>query len=133
MPKTILITGANGGLGAVTVKKFLDKGYKVIAVDHSGTHLGFAAGDENFELRAVDATNEKAVATFTEEMIELHDNIDGALLLIGGFAMGDVAATDGEALRKMYSVVGRRHGRILEGDLVEGSSQFAVPGWPPGL
>ena len=43
MPKTILITGANGNLGAATVKKFLDEGYKVIAVDHSGTHLGFAA------------------------------------------------------------------------------------------
>jgi FlaA1/EpsC-like NDP-sugar epimerase len=28
MPKTILITGANGNLGAATVKKFLDEGYK---------------------------------------------------------------------------------------------------------
>lgn len=104
MPKTILITGANGGLGAATVKKFLDKGYKVIAVDSSGTHLGFAAGHDNFELKAVDATNEAAVSTFTEEIIELYDNIDGALLLIGGFEMGDVAATDGAALRRMYSL-----------------------------
>jgi len=104
MPKTILITGANGGLGAATVKKFLDKGYKVIAVDHSGTHLGFAAAHDNFELKAVDATDEGAVSAFVEEMIELYDNIDGALMLVGGFAMGDIAATDGEALRKMYSL-----------------------------
>jgi NAD(P)-dependent dehydrogenase (short-subunit alcohol dehydrogenase family) len=104
MPKTILITGANGGLGAATVKKFLDKGYKVIAVDQSGTHLGFAAGHDNFELRSVDATNEQAVSVFVEEIIELYDNIDGALLLVGGFAMGDIVATDGEALRKMYSL-----------------------------
>ncbi|HEY4111382.1 SDR family NAD(P)-dependent oxidoreductase [Puia sp.] len=104
MPKTILITGANGGLGAATVKKFLDKGYKVIAVDQSGTHLGFAAAHDNFELKSVDATNEEAVATFVEEIIELYDNIDGALLLVGGFAMGDVAATDGAALRKMFSL-----------------------------
>jgi FlaA1/EpsC-like NDP-sugar epimerase len=41
--KTIIITGANGNLGTATVKKFLDEGiYRVIAVDHSGTHLGFA-------------------------------------------------------------------------------------------
>ncbi|OQR70697.1 elongation factor Tu GTP-binding domain-containing protein 1-like [Tropilaelaps mercedesae] len=31
-----------------------------------------------------------------------------------------------EALRKMYSVVGRRHGRITAGDLVEGSSCFEI-------
>lgn len=31
-----------------------------------------------------------------------------------------------EALRKMYSVVGRRNGRIVAGDLVEGSSSFEV-------
>jgi len=104
MPRTILITGANGGLGAATVKIFLDKGYKVIAVDHSGTHLGFAAAHDNFELKAVDATDETAVSAFVEEIVELYDNIDGALMLVGGFAMGDIAATDGEALRKMYSL-----------------------------
>lgn len=104
MPKTILITGANGGLGAATVKKFLDDAYKVIAVDKSGTNLGFAAGHDNFELRSIDAASEQEVTAFVEEMIELYGAIDGALLLVGGFAMGDIAATDGESLRKMFSV-----------------------------
>ncbi len=103
MPKTILITGANGNLGAATVKKFLDKGYKVIAVDQSGTHLGFAANNDNFELKSVDAANEQAVATFVEEIIELNGRIDGALLLVGGFAMGDIKDSDAEALRKMFT------------------------------
>lgn len=31
-----------------------------------------------------------------------------------------------EALRKMYSVVARRHGRVTSGDLIEGSSSFEV-------
>jgi NAD(P)-dependent dehydrogenase (short-subunit alcohol dehydrogenase family) len=104
MPKTILITGANGNLGTATVKKFLEEGYKVIAVDHSGTHLGFAAGHADFELRAVDLGNEGAVRDFTEEIVKLYGRIDGALLLAGGFAMGDVAATDGEAIRKMIAL-----------------------------
>ena len=104
MPKTILITGANGNLGAATVKKFLDEGYKVIAVDQSGTHLGFAAGHPDFELRAVDLMDEQAVQVFMEEIIELYDRIDGALLLAGGFAMGDISTTDGDALRKMISL-----------------------------
>jgi NAD(P)-dependent dehydrogenase (short-subunit alcohol dehydrogenase family) len=104
MPKTILITGANGNLGAATVKQFLDKGYKVIAVDQSGTHLGFAAENDNFELKAVDAADEAAVATFVEEVIALNGRIDGAMLLVGGFAMGDIDATDGKALRNMMTM-----------------------------
>jgi NAD(P)-dependent dehydrogenase (short-subunit alcohol dehydrogenase family) len=104
MPKTILITGANGNLGAATVKKFLDEGYKVIAIDHSGTHLGFAAGHENFELRSVDVGNEQEVDDFLKEVILLYGSIDAAILLVGGFAMGDIAATDGEAMRKLYSL-----------------------------
>jgi NAD(P)-dependent dehydrogenase (short-subunit alcohol dehydrogenase family) len=104
MSKTIVITGANGGLGAPTVKKFLDKGHKVIAVDQSGTNLGFAAGHENFELRSVDATSETAVATFVEEAIELYGRIDAAFLLVGGFAMGDITTTDVNELRRMFSL-----------------------------
>ncbi|HVS95159.1 MAG TPA: SDR family NAD(P)-dependent oxidoreductase [Puia sp.] len=104
MQKTILITGANGNLGAVTVRKFLDNGHKVIAVDQSGTHLGFAAGHENFELRSVDAGDEQAVGAFADEIIALYGRIDAALLLVGGFAMGDLAATDGGALRKLYAL-----------------------------
>lgn len=104
MQKTILITGANGNLGAATVRKFLDKGYKVIAVDQSGTHLGFAADHDNFELKSIDAGDERAVGSFIEEIIELYGRIDGAMLLIGGFAMGDIVATDGEALRKLYAL-----------------------------
>lgn len=104
MQKTIIITGANGNLGAATVQKFLNKGYKVIAVDQSGTHLGFAADNDNFELRSVDALNEAAVGSFVEELIELNGRIDGALLLVGGFAMGDINQTNGEALQKMLSL-----------------------------
>ena len=104
MPKTILITGANGNLGVAVVKKFLAEGYKVIGVDQSGTHLGFAADNDNFQLRSVDAGNEEAVATFLEEVIELNGRIDGALLLVGGFAMGDIHTTGGAELRKMLAL-----------------------------
>jgi len=104
MAKTIIITGANGNLGVATVKKFLDEGYKVIAVSLSGEHLGFAASHDNFELRNVDLADEKATEAFIEELISLQGKIDGALFLAGGFAMGDITTTDGEALRKMISL-----------------------------
>ena len=42
MPSTILITGANGNLGSTVVKKFLDAGFRVIAIDANDDHLQFA-------------------------------------------------------------------------------------------
>jgi NAD(P)-dependent dehydrogenase (short-subunit alcohol dehydrogenase family) len=104
MSKTIVITGANGNLGAATVKKFLEEGYKVVAVDHSDNHLGFAAGQPGFEWQPVDLADEAAAGAFVKSRIAAYGQIDGALLLVGGFAMGDIAATDGEAIRKMYSL-----------------------------
>jgi NAD(P)-dependent dehydrogenase (short-subunit alcohol dehydrogenase family) len=104
MSKTIIITGANGHLGSVTVKKFLDEGYRVVAIDHSGSNLSFAASDQNFSLKALDLGDEQAVNAFVKEAIGNYGRLDGALLLVGGFAMGDIAATDGEAMRKMYAL-----------------------------
>jgi NAD(P)-dependent dehydrogenase (short-subunit alcohol dehydrogenase family) len=76
----------------------------VIGVDQSGTHLGFAADHDSFELKSVDAGDEAAVSTFVGEVIELEGHVDGALLLVGGFAMGDIHATGGAELRKMYNL-----------------------------
>jgi len=104
MSKTVIVTGANGNLGVAAVKKLLDEGYKVIAVDHTGTRLGFAASHDNFELRDVNLSDEEATTAFIEEAISLYGRIDGALLLVGGFAMGDAAATDGAAMKKMYGL-----------------------------
>jgi NAD(P)-dependent dehydrogenase (short-subunit alcohol dehydrogenase family) len=104
MPKTILITGANGNLGVATVKKFLDEDYRVIAVDQSGNHLDFAESNKDFELRSVNLLNESAVLAFVQEMIGKYKVIEGALLLAGGFAPGTLDTTGGEELKKMYSL-----------------------------
>lgn len=102
--KTILITGANGNLGAVTVQKFLDAGYKVIAVARSGSELGFARDNKNFELHSVDLVDENAATAFTQEAISLYGTIHGALFLAGGFAMGNIEKTQGADIKKMISL-----------------------------
>jgi|SRR6266496_2652567 len=86
--KTVIITGANGNLGTATVKKFLDEGYSVIAVDAKNDHLEFASGNKNFEFRSVDLTNESVTQDFVNDVIAKHGKVDAALLLVGGFAMG---------------------------------------------
>lgn len=102
--KKILITGANGNLGAATVKKFLDNGYRVIAVARSGSELGFAVGRSDFELHQVDLSDENASTLFIKEAINMYGTIDGALFLAGGFAMGNVDNTSGADLKKMFAL-----------------------------
>lgn len=100
MPKNIIITGANGGLGKAVVKKFLDTGYKVIAIDRSGKR----PDNPGYDPYKVNLDNEAETTAFTQEVIKKYGRIDGALMLAGGFAMGDIAATDGTALKKMMSL-----------------------------
>lgn len=102
--KTVIITGANGNLGTATVKKFLDEGYQVIAVDGSSNHLEFALNHPQFEMRTVNLTDEEATAEFVKELIAKYGKIDGALLLVGGFAAGGIADTKGADLKKMFSL-----------------------------
>lgn len=104
MPKNIIITGANGALGTAVVKKFLDAGYKVIAIDRSGRRPDYAKDNAQYEAHKVNLDNEQETAAFAQEAIKKYGKIDGALLLAGGFAMGDIGATDGSALKKMLTL-----------------------------
>lgn len=102
--KTIIITGANGNLGTATVKKFLDEGYKVIAVDGKTDHLEFALQHKNFELQSVNLTHESDTAAFVAAVIDKYKKIDGVLMLVGGFAMGNIAAATGADIQKQFSL-----------------------------
>jgi NAD(P)-dependent dehydrogenase (short-subunit alcohol dehydrogenase family) len=104
MPKNIIITGANGALGTAVVKKFLEAGYKVIAIDRSGERPGYAKDNPQYEPHKVNLDNEQETAAFAQEAIKKYGKIDGALMLAGGFAMGDIGATDGSALKKMLTL-----------------------------
>ena len=102
--KTVIITGANGNLGTATVKKFLEEGYKVVAVDSADDHLKFAASDSNFEWKQADLTNEQASKDFVADVIKGNGKIDAALMLVGGFAMGNIDATGIDDIKKMFSL-----------------------------
>jgi NAD(P)-dependent dehydrogenase (short-subunit alcohol dehydrogenase family) len=102
--KTVIITGANGNLGTATVKKFLDEGYFVIAVDAKDDHLDFAKDNKNFARQAVDLTDESETENFLKSVIADRGKIDAALMLVGGFAMGNVSATKKEDIQKQYSL-----------------------------
>ena len=83
MPSTILITGANGNLGSTVVKKFLDAGFRVIAIDANDDHLQFASGNSAFQFHSVNLVDEAAVDSLLEGLLN-KETISAGFLLAGG-------------------------------------------------
>lgn len=101
---TIIITGANGNLGTAVTKVFLDKGYKIIATVHTEAAKKEMPEHSNLQVEVVNLANEAETVSFIEASINVHKKIDGALLLAGGFAMGNMAATKNEDIKKQISL-----------------------------
>src|SRR5436305_9184548 len=102
--KTIIITGASGNLGTVVTKKFLDSGYRVVA---TVIHEDFAkdlTAHPNLQVDIVNLTSESETCSFVQRTISKYKQIDAALMLVGGFAAGDIRATGGAELQKQYSL-----------------------------
>ena len=102
--KTVIITGANGNLGSAVTKEFLDKGYKVVATVITEAMKNDFAPNENLEVQVVNLTDEEETNSFVRSVIDKHKKIDAALLLVGGFAAGDIAATKLEDIKKQVSL-----------------------------
>ena len=98
MQKSILITGASGNLGHAVVQKFVQADFKVYGTDRSGASM------EGAEIASVDLTNEAAVNAYIEQIISKDQHLNAAVLLVGGYASGNLLATDGAALQKMYKL-----------------------------
>jgi NAD(P)-dependent dehydrogenase (short-subunit alcohol dehydrogenase family) len=102
--KTIIITGANGSLGVATTKKFLDKGYRVIAtVIHEDLSRDLT-GHPNLYVEIVNLADETEAGAFVRRSISKFKQIDGALMLVGGFAEGNINVTGGAELEKQISL-----------------------------
>ncbi len=102
MSKTILVTGANGSLGAAVVTHLLAKGYTVIGIDNSLEKLGHTISHERFRFYGADVSDEQLMKTLLPEILHDHQQLHGALMLVGGFAMGDLEATTGTDLQDMF-------------------------------
>jgi len=102
--KTVIITGANGNLGSAVTKEFLSKGYKVIATVAMESMKADLANDKNLDVEVVDLSNENQAGSFVQSTISKYGQIDGALLLVGGFAMGNISATGGADIQKQIAL-----------------------------
>lgn len=102
--KKVIITGANGALGKAVTNKFISEGYTVIAAVGSKSSLDELPAHDRLEVHAVDLTDERVAEQFVRDAIATHGRIDAALLLVGGYAPGDLSATSGDVLRKQFSL-----------------------------
>ena len=102
--KTVIITGANGNLGAAVSREFLDKGYKVIATIAKPTMQEDLAPHGNLVTKVVDLMDETATATFIDEVILQYKKVDAAIMLVGGFAMGNIQATSGDNIKQQMAL-----------------------------
>jgi NAD(P)-dependent dehydrogenase (short-subunit alcohol dehydrogenase family) len=102
--KTAIITGASGNLGQAVVKKFLAEGYFVSGTVVPGDPVVIDIKDKNFETVVVDLMSEEGAQKFVESTAARHDNINAAILTVGGFAMGKIADTRTMDVLKQYKL-----------------------------
>jgi NAD(P)-dependent dehydrogenase (short-subunit alcohol dehydrogenase family) len=100
--KNIIISGAAGGLGRDVVKKLSAGGFTLsLVVDKKDIDLFKDLPDQFSE--ATDLLDEKAAADFVQKAIG-KGNLSGAVLLVGGYAPGELEnATDAD-IRKMIDL-----------------------------
>jgi NAD(P)-dependent dehydrogenase (short-subunit alcohol dehydrogenase family) len=101
--KTILLTGANGNLGEVVAEVLLKKGFAVEAAVGRMNGTGAPAPD-HYRAESVDLLDALAAEDYVERVAKRNGGIDGTVLLVGGYAAGNLAETDSAAIDKMIAL-----------------------------
>lgn len=100
----IIITGANGNLGSAVTQEFLNKGYRVIATVINEAAKSELPNHDNLQVHAVNLANEAETEKFISSVIAEHGQVHGALMLVGGFAAGNIAATASADIEKQIAL-----------------------------
>ncbi len=103
MIKTILVTGANGNLGTAVVQHLHSQGHRICATVGSGG-LPPDFTKMTLDARSVNLTDEAASEQYIEEITRQYPDLSAAVLLVGGFDMGNIAATGGEAIDRQITL-----------------------------
>jgi NAD(P)-dependent dehydrogenase (short-subunit alcohol dehydrogenase family) len=101
--KVVLITGANGGLGASVTNAFLDAGARVAGVSLKIRNSDFPR--PSFEAIPAELSSGAAARAVAEAVTAKWGRIDALVHLIGGFSGGKtVSDTDDATLEKMLDM-----------------------------
>jgi NAD(P)-dependent dehydrogenase (short-subunit alcohol dehydrogenase family) len=102
--KTVLITGAAGGLGTTVTNYFLNKDYQVIATVSQASSKEQLPAHERLQVETIDLQDESKTTALVQQLIDQHGRIDAALLLVGGFTAGSIAATSSADIHQQIAL-----------------------------
>ncbi|MGE5570104.1 MAG: SDR family oxidoreductase [Rhodospirillales bacterium] len=99
--RTVLITGASGGLGRAVTKAFLDAGAAVTGVYLHGQP---PAEHERFFGVEADVSTPEGAAAAVKSALNRTGRLDSLIHLVGGFALGSVAGTPDAVWKQMLDI-----------------------------
>ena len=101
MDRNIIITGGAGNLGSAVIEKFKREGYKIIATVLPGSGDEIEEADDVYD---VDVTDDKSTADFANEYIMQYGEVEAIILLVGGYAGGNIEETSTADINKMVKL-----------------------------
>lgn len=105
--KVAIVTGATGGIGEATAKRFLEEGASVMLVGRSAEKLGETrerlSGFDNLATSVADATDEQATAAAVAATVEAFGGVD--ILLANAGTEGNFAPIESIAAEEFESVL----------------------------
>jgi NAD(P)-dependent dehydrogenase (short-subunit alcohol dehydrogenase family) len=101
--RAVVITGANGGLGASVVQRFLEGGATVVGVARKIQASDF--DNPRFTAMTADLTDSAAVSRMVSDVVSRFGRIDALVHVMGGFAGGKtIAETDDATWMQMQNL-----------------------------
>lgn len=102
--KTAIVTGASGNMGQAVITKFMAEGYFVIGAVPPNDKIQINFPTDKFEKIVVDLGDEDASQKFVESVTAKYNNVDAAVLTVGGFAMGSIEETKTSDILNQYKL-----------------------------
>ena len=106
--RTVIVTGAGSGIGAASVKRLLDEGATVVAVDvtQAGVEAATALSTDSSRVHGavLDVCDHVAVSALVAKMREKLGTLNGLINCAGITGIGSIIDTDPEMHRKIMAV-----------------------------
>lgn len=99
--KSVIVTGANSGMGRATALRFAAEGWHVVAIDVApSTH----AADGNITPAVADISNEAVLSTAVERALEGRPRLAAVINAAGVFPTSSLDTYDVELYRRMFDI-----------------------------
>ena len=97
--KSILITGAAGGMGRATASLFQKQGWRVFTLDRVAIEQ-----DENIFPIVADLTNEESIQTAVKTIAQMTDKLDAIIHFAGVYMLDSLVEMSTEAYERIFDI-----------------------------